>query len=389
MQIEQRASARVARAAVFMIFVINGAMLANWVARIPAIRDNLALSEGQLGLVLLGLSVGTLFTLPLAGGLIARYGSRRMTSIGIVLNVLAVPPLALAPSPITLAGALFLFGMATSLTDMAMNAQGVAVESRVGRPLMSSFHAGFSVGNFTGAALGSVLVALGLEPLTHFLLVSTVMLVLALFVMRGLIDADDRMTAAGERPPVFVLPGRPLWGLGVVAFCAAIGEGAMADWSAVYLNDIVGTTEAIAAWGFASFSLLMTVGRLIGDNLSARFGAVRVVRLGGALAAFGLGLALLWPETVPALIGFGLVGFGLANGVPLAFGAAGRVPGVSPGVGLAGVATLGYTAFLAGPPVIGLLAEATSLRLALILIAVLAASLVVSGRFLDVRKKQS
>lgn len=176
--------------------------------------------------------------------------------------------------------------------------------------------------------------------------------------------------------PVFRLPARVLWPLGAIAFCSSIGEGAMADWSAVYLKSIVGSTDGMAALGYAAFSVTMTGGRLLGDNLTMRFGPANLVRAGGVAASVGLLLALLLPQVAPVLLGFAAVGAGLSIVVPLAFSAAGNVPSLPSGVGIAGVATIGYAGFLVGPPAIGLLAEATTLRVSMVLMLLLVGSLI-------------
>lgn len=372
---------RKARWAVVAMFFINGAMFANWVSRIPQIQHRLNLSEGELGLVLLGLAVGVLTALSLVGGLIFRYGSRRVTVVGAGALCVLLPLLAMMPHPIALWIMLFLFGCAMSTMDVAMNSQAVDVERVFARPLMSSFHASFSIGGFVGAAMGSVMATQGIEPQIHFLIASGVFVLLVLLTGSLLLPAPPR--DENDTPePVFQLPPRFLWPLGAIAFCAAIGEGAMADWSGVYLSNSVGTDAGTAAFGFAAFSLAMTAGRLLGDRLAARFSPVRIVRVGGLIAAAGLLLAILLPQVNPTLLGFAAVGGGLSIVIPLAFSAAGNMPNIPAGTGIAGVATIGYAGFLAGPPVIGLVAEVSSLRIALLLVMVLVGSLVLTANAL-------
>lgn len=367
-------SNRYARWAVLAIFFINGALLSNWVARIPDIQRKLSLSEGALGIVLLGLSVGVLTALTMAGGLVARFGSRAVTTVTTFLLCGALPLLALAPSPVLLWMALFIFGATLSTMDVAMNAQAVEVERRHDKPLMSSFHASFSIGAFFGAVIGSFLT--DLSPLNHFLFASVVGFVGALIAVRPLVDVDGEKQSGGS---VFRLPERSLWMLGAVAFAGAIGEGAMADWSTVYLTNVVQTDTSTAALGFASFSLMMTVGRAAGDWITAHINVPLLVRGGGILAAIGLFIAILLPDTIPVIIGFGLVGAGISITIPLAFSAVGKMPGIAPGAGIAGVATIGYAGFLAGPPILGLIAEFTSLRISLGLVAFVVATLVITG----------
>jgi len=377
----QTTSVKMARRAVLAMFFANGALLANWLARIPQIQASLTLSEGELGLALMGMAVGVLIALTMVGGLIGRFGSRTVTTASGVLLCLLLPFLALMPNAIALWVSLFLYGGVMSLMDVAMNAQGVDVERALGRSVMSSFHAAFSIGGFAGAAIGASMAFLGIGPALHFLIAAAGFLLLILLAASALLPGSP----AAEPDlggPVFRLPARVLWPLGAVAFCSSVGEGAMADWSAVYLKSIVGSTDGVAALGFAAFSITMTGGRLLGDNLAMRFGGANLVRAGGICAAGGLLLAILLPQAAPVLLGFAAVGAGLSIVVPLTFSTAGNVPGLPSGVGIAGVATIGYAGFLAGPPAIGLLAEATSLRVAMLLVLLLVGSLVFTSQAL-------
>lgn len=366
------------RLAVLSAFFINGALLATWVSRIPAIQSKLGLSEGALGLILLGLSAGVLAVLSLAGSLIARFGSSKVTMVGAIAMCFTLPLIALAQHPAALWVILFLFGGAMSAMDVAMNEQAVLVERNAGRPLMSSFHASFSVGGLAGALIGAGMASTdAVTPFLHFILVSVLFGGVVLLIYPHLLPFKRE---TGEKTAVFRLPERTLWGLGAIAFCAAIGEGAMADWSAVYLTQVFNASASFAALGFAAFSLTMTVGRLFGDSLSAVLNPVLIVRLGGLLAAMGLMTAVITPDIIFVLIGFAAVGIGLANVIPLSFSSAGNYPGIATGAGIAGVATIGYAGFLAGPPFIGLIAEKTSLPVALSLVALLVGTLVFTAK---------
>jgi MFS family permease len=371
----QTHSIQAARWAVLAMFFANGALLANWLSRIPQIQANLGMSEGDLGLALMGAAVGVLTALSIAGGLIARFGSRTVTAAGGVALCLLLPFLALMPNAVALWICLFLFGAAMSTMDVSMNSQGVDVERALGRSVMSSFHAAFSIGGFVGAAIGAAMAYFGIGPALHFVMAGVGFLLLILLTAPRLLPIPPN-TEPDVGGPVFRLPARALWPLGAVAFCSSIGEGAMADWSAVYLKSFVGTTDSVAAFGFAAFSITMTGGRLLGDNLSMRFGPAKLVRAGGVAASLGLLLAILLPQTIPVLLGFAAVGAGLSIVVPLAFSAAGNVPNLPAGVGIAGVATIGYAGFLAGPPAIGLVAEATSLQMSMVLVLLLVGSLI-------------
>jgi len=357
-----------ARAGVTGVFLLNGAGAGNWIARIPAVRDNLHLDTRTLGFALLGLAVGSLLGLPLSGALLARFGSRRMTTVaGLAFCASLVLP-ALAVDAATLALALAVLGAATGILDVSMNAAGAAVERRGRASIMSSFHAGFSFGGLIGAALGGIAAGRGLAPLSHLGLVALVGLALMTLATRPLLLPD-----AGERSvgSAFALPTRGLALLGLLTCGAMLGEGAMADWSGIYLRDARAADPATAAYGYAAFSLCMAIGRLGGDWLVGRFGTVLAVRAGGLVAAAGLATALLGPGIGTALAGFAGVGLGLSIVVPLLFSAAARSHELSSGAALAAVSTLGYLGFLAGPPLLGVVAHGTTIGGALWLIVAL------------------
>ncbi len=364
--------------AVLLAFFTNGALMATWVSRIPAIQSKFGLGDGALGLVLLGLSAGMLTALFLAGGLIARFGSPRITLVGAMISCLALPFLVIASQPTMLFAVLFVFGGGLSAMDVAMNEQAVLVERDAERPLMSSFHAGYSIGGFAGSLAGAGMAALtGLSTLSHFVIAAAIFCGAIILSFPHLLPTER---GTRKKEAVFRLPERSLWILGAIAFCSAIGEGTMADWSAVYLTQVLNTDAALAALGFAAFSLTMTIGRIFGYFLSREWKPALIVRAGGFIAALGIIAAVLTKNPIIAIAGFAAVGVGLANIIPLLFGAAGNFPGISTGAGIAGVATIGYAGFLVGPPLIGFVAEETSLRVALFLAALLIGTLIFSAK---------
>lgn len=359
-----------ARMAVALLFFMNGALFASWVARIPAIQTRLGLSHAMLGFALLGLALGALVAMPLAGWAATRHGSRLVNCIAAVAYCATLPWLALAPNAVLFAFALFCFGAFHGAFDVAMNAQAVAVENRYRRPIMSSFHALWSLGGLTGAALGGLVAAAHISPFLHFTGASLGIGGLTLlFSLPRLLEAGEPRTRradhSGKRRTGFAWPPRTLVALGSVAFCIMLGEGAMADWSAIYLRDVTGAGEGLAAAGYATFSVAMAGGRFFGDSLAARWGAVAVVRAGSAVATVGLALALLLGQSAAALVGFATVGAGFATIVPLVLSTAGRTSGMDSGPALAHATTLGYMGFLIGPPLIGFIAQGTDLRIAL------------------------
>jgi predicted MFS family arabinose efflux permease len=290
----------------------------------------------------------------------------------LLLLTLALP--AVAPSLLSLVPAIAVLGAANGALDVSMNSQAVAVEKGYGRPIMTSFHAAFSFGGLAGASIGGAVASAGIAPLPHLATIGALGATAAAVAYGALLPASA--DAADEGAPAFARPTRALLGLGVISFCVLLGEGAMSDWSAVYLNGTLGTGPGFAAAGYAAFSLAMAFGRLFGDGLAERMGPVRLVRACGALAATGLGVALFVGQPVFALVGFACAGAGFSVVFPAALSAAGRTEGMAAGPALAAVSTAGYTGFLVGPPTIGFVAELIGLGGALFVVVGLSAAVV-------------
>jgi Major Facilitator Superfamily len=365
-----------ARAGVAAVFFLNGFGWGSWVPRIAEIQAKLGASDGQLGLALFMAAVGALIAMPLAGAAAHRHGSRVATAVTVAAYGLSLPGLALAPSLIGLGVALLAAGAASGALDVSMNAQGVAVEKRYWAPIMSSLHGMFSLGAMVGAGVTGLIAALGVPLLPHFAGVAGLIVVIGAIACRPMLGAADEAGAEGPgfaRPPLGVLlPG-------IVALAALLSEGAMADWSAVYLSASLGAGTTMAAAAFAAFSLAMAAGRFTGDRLVATLGGDAVVRAGGALAAFGLGLTLVIGHPVVAVAGFGLVGAGLSCVFPVVLSSAARTPDLPPSAAIAAVCTVGYFGFLIGPPGIGGLAELIGLPGALGLVVLLCALIAALG----------
>ena len=362
-------SPRAARFAVATAFLVNGSVFANWVPLIPTVQTKLGLSNGTLGAALLGAALGALVTMPLAGWVSTRVGSRLVTVVAGLVFCSSLPLLVLAPSLPLLFLALVVFGAGNGAMDVAMNAQGVAVERRYGRPIMSSFHGLWSLGGFAGALISGALARLQVAPLPHALVAAPVLAIVLLVSARYLLPADtDDSRQEKEHGPAFARLPRALIGLGIVGFCSLVAEGSIGDWSAIFLRRFLGADAALGAAGYAAFAATMTVGRLTGDRVTARLGPVITVRIGGILLAVGLGTVLVVGQPIAALVGFGLVGFGLANIVPILFSAAGRSPHMAPGPAIAAISTASYLGFLAGPPAIGFTADHITLRGALLIV---------------------
>ncbi|MCW2703000.1 MAG: putative transporter [Blastococcus sp.] len=365
-----------------VVFAANGAMFGNWAVRIPAVKADLHLSDASLGAALLVPAVGALIAMPLAGALSARFGSRPVTA-GAAVGLFLLPCLlGLAPSLPWLLPALLLFGVGYGGLDVAMNAQAVTVERAGQRPVMSSFHAAFSAGALVGSLTGALAAAADV-PLALHLGVTGLVLLAASLPLTPAMLTEQR--SAGERGPLFAWPHGRLLPLAVIAAVVLLAEGAVADWSAVYLRQEMDAGEGTAGLAFTAFSLTMVAGRLVGDRLVAAWGRVRAVRV-SALVALAGGLVVVLVPSVPAVVlGFAGLGLGLACVVPLVFSAAaGDDP--EPGPALAAVSTPGYVGFLLGPPVIGGLAELVGLGAALALLPVLLAGVaVLAGRTAPVR----
>ena len=358
-------SVRRARWGIAGVFFVNGATVGSWAPHIPLVKAGLELSPSSLGIALLAMAVGAVVAMPLAGLAIGHWGSARVTRLAGLLFCPSLVLPVMAPSYPLLIVALAVFGALNGAMDVAMNAHGVAVERKYGRPVMSSYHGMWSLGGLTGAGIGALMLA-GFPAGVHALTMATVLTLGAIASLSRLLpDTLDKGSAA----TTLALPQRSTMALGGLAFLALLAEGAILDWGAVYMNVELGTDPARAAIGFAVFSGAMAIGRFAGDALRQRFGAIPMVRVSAALASGGLAIGLLIGTPTSAVIGFACTGFGLANMVPILFGAAGRVPGQTAATGIAAVATMGYAGFLAGPPLLGFVAEATTVAAALGLVA--------------------
>jgi MFS family permease len=357
-----------ARAAVTAVFFLNGIVFVSWYSRLPDIQEELDIGNGELGLALLGAPVGLLLAMPLAGAAAATVGSRPLVlAAPLWLSAVVLP--ALAVDVATLALATFVVGAMNGVLDISMNIQGLAVERAGSKRIFNSLHAAFSFGALGGALAGGAAAAAGLEPLTHLAIIAAVGAIASAIASRGLLPAGAEPRSEGPR---LARPSRRLAALGAVAFCTLLAEGAVFDWSGIYLKREVDASAALVPAGLAAFNLSMAFGRLGADRVSERFGSASVGRAGGLLAAVGLGGALALGTPVGAIAGFAVMGLGVAALFPLALRAAGYDAEVA-GPAVAAVSGLGYVGFLIGPPTIGLLAEAIGLTAALGLVCVLLA----------------
>ena len=363
---------RGARVALTFVFLADGVMVGSWASRIPAVKDGLGLTTSQLGVALFAMSLGALVSMPLAGWLDERVGSARIALVALLGGGSSLWLAGVAGSLGALVGALALFGAGFGAVNVAGNAQGIALERAYGRSILSSFHAAFSAGGLIGAAAGGLAAARGVEPPAHFAAVAVTLALVAFGAGRLLPRAD-----VGCETFALVRPPRALLLLGCAAFFTLLAEGAAADWSAVYLRGSLGSTAAFAALGYTAFSLAMVASRLAGDRLDETIGPAALAGGGGVVSATGLAVALAIGTTPAALVGFAAMGAGLGVMVPVIFRTAGTTPGVTPGIGIAAVSTIGFLGFLAGPPAIGIAADVIGLRAALAVVVV--ASVLAAG----------
>jgi MFS family permease len=359
-------SKQVARISTTAVFFLTGAVVAAWSTRIPAIQERLHLTPAALSVAILGLECGAVIGLPLGGALTTRVGSRWSLRAGLAIYPTALLGLAAAPSLAVLAVALAVMAAANSVVDVAMNAQGVELERRYGRPILSSMHAGHSAGLFAGGLAGTAAAAAAVTPLTHFAVTAVLGVIAGLTATRWLVDEP-----VNRDRPVLARPNRPLMLLGVVAFCGFLLDGAAYNWSAVHLRTAYQASPALAAAAFTAFTLALALGRLASDRVTARLGRARVVQLAGLISAAGIALAITAPTAAVSLAGWALFGLGLAAVAPTVLGATRSVANTPAPVAIAAVTTVGYLGSFAGPPLIGVLAQLTTVSAALwLLVAV-------------------
>nr|WP_307844438.1 MFS transporter [Actinotalea solisilvae] len=385
---------RRARAAVSAVFFVNAVLYANLVPRLPEVKEQLGLSNAQLGTAIAAMPLGALLAGLLAPALIQRLGSARVAAFGLVGSAVAVAVVPLAPGWGALAAVLLLAGALDAVIDVAQNAHGFRVQRAYRRSIVNAFHGLWSVGAVVGGLLGSAAAGLGVPLPVHLaasgVLFSVVAVVAYRSMLRGPEDAerepvpesDGAAGRRGARPRLARAALLPLAALGVLAACGALVEDAGSSWGALYLRGEVGADAATAGLAFVSLSVAMTVGRLLGDRVVDRWGQRRVALVGGAGIAAGMGLALAVPSVATTLVGFALAGLGVATLVPAVMHAADELPGLPHGVGLTVVSWLLRVGFLASPALVGVVADATSLRVALLGVVLAGVGVLATGRVL-------
>lgn len=353
------------RAAVSLMFLANGFVVGSWAPKIPEFANRLSLDESTLGLMIMCFGIGSLCTMPLVGALISKNGSHRVMRLIAAMTVPCLMLVTIAPSIWTAAASLFLIGALIGGMDVAMNANAVEVEKRQGRAIMSSCHGFWSLGGVAGAGLGGVLIAL-YGVYAHAIVASIITgIAIAIAWPRVLADPPHKETsepgtagAASPRPSL-LSAGAAVWITGIICLIMMTPEGAILDWGALYLRQELGSDPALSGLAFGAFSAAMALMRFLGDLVRDRFGAVRTFRVSSVLAMVGLTMAGLAGSPELAIIGFAIAGLGFANTVPIAFSAAGNLPGLPQGLAISVVTFMGYSGILFAPSVIGFIAEHT------------------------------
>jgi MFS family permease len=361
------------RIAIAVFFFIAGLSFASWASRIPDIKRHLALSDGKLGLILFAMPIGTMLSLPFTGWVINKLGSRRVLIASALFYPTTLLMIGLVQAPWQLALALFCFGTFGNYSNISVNTQAIAVEEMYGKTIMASFHGIWSLAGFSGAAFGTLFIALGLSPFFHFLIIFFLAASVAIYFSQYTIR--DKKGAA--QTSFFTKPDRFILIYGLIAFGCMVCEGTMFDWSGVYFQKIVHAPVHLVTLGYLLFMGMMASGRFVSDKITQRIGIQKVLIASGISITSGLLIAVIFPYIITAGIGFMFVGLGVSSVVPLVYSAAGKSKTMSPGTALAAISSIGFIGFLMGPPLIGTIAEYSSLRWSFTIIALLGFSITI------------
>jgi len=375
---------RNSRFAVSMIFAINGALFGTWASRIPAISNIHDLSPASLGLLIFLMGLSAVVAFSIFGRAADRYGAAFVTKLASSIFLpLTLIFIAYANSIWMLIAAIIFFGGIHGGIDVAMNAWAAEVERKHERPLMSSFHAMWSLGSAIGAGSGVLLATYSLGVKTHFTISSIVIFLAALSILTIPFQSEKRQR--DKNVPFISIPKGPLLTVAFITFFASLGEGAIADWSAIFLISVLSINDGSAALGFTVFSICMFAMRLMGDRISFKFGPSKTARYSGLVALIGSIILLTFESFFPLIIGFGLIGLGIAVIIPLAFSRAGNDKNISQGVAIASIATLGYGGMLIGPLFIGFIAQATSIKTSFLIFPILAFLIFALSKHLSIK----
>ncbi len=367
------------RLAVSLFYFGQGIGFSSWASRIPDIKESLHLSDALFGSILFALPLGQLFTMPISGRLVTKYGSQKILTIVAPSYVFALCLLGISSSAWHLVFGLFIFGVIGNMCNISVNTQGIEAEKLFEKPIMSTFHGVWSLAGFTGALIGLAMINLNFSPIIHYEIVTVLICINVSLNYKYLVPGKS---VAGSSGSFFVKPEKTLFQLGLIGFCSMSAEGAMFDWSGIYFKDIVDAPASLVVLGYASFMIMMALGRFAGDKIISKIGRKRTVQYSGLTVFTGMSISVLFPQLVPATLGFMLVGLGVSCIVPTVYSAAGKNKKVSPSMALAMVASVSYFGFLMGPPLIGYISEMLNLQYSYaiigcfgLLVAVLAAKI--------------
>ena len=355
---------RAHRIAVSTFFFVNGFMFANWASRNPALLDLFEIDKKTFGVYLLTMASGAIIAMPFTGWLTSKTGTYRVVQVAGVLACVLVSMIPIWQIPAMIGLNFFCLGLINGSMDVSMNGQAVYVERMYKRTIMSSFHAVFSIGMALGAGAGVLFSNYEIPLQTHLMIIGGLCLIAVLIASRFLIIDKPDVSEKTEKEPHFRLPTRAILPLAIIAFCGMTGEGSLMDWSAVFMTDAIGQTEAMGAAAFLTFGASMTIGRLFGDRLTDFFGKKKLMIFNSLVAIVGLSISIGFATVWATFLGFFLVGLGLSTIVPIVYSASGNMDGISPSAGIAMATTIGYAGFFVGPPVIGFLGDNYGLRVA-------------------------
>lgn len=354
--------------AVAMVFTAMGVLFGSWATLIPFVKQKYALDDAQLGLLLLCMPLGAAGMNPFTTILINRYGMRTMTLAGLIfMSIVYAMPVSMSYLPLV-AFSLFLVGLSISVTNVSMNTCVTSLEHQYNINIMSTCHGMFSAGLMLGSILASFTQGMKISPAYHMWILAFSFISLAFFIRPTVIGIHEEKIEQNEGAK-FVFPKGALLLMILISLCTNITEGTMADWTAVYMRDVVQTPDYFIGWGLAGYSFCMSLGRFAGDALIPRYGGNAVLRIGGIIAICGIILSIALPYTITAILGFAMVGAGVSCGAPILYGSSARVPGMAKGAGLATMNTFSMAGFLAGPVLIGFVSESISLPFAFGVIA--------------------
>lgn len=362
-------SNRQIRIAVSVFFFSQGLCFSSWASRIPDIKASLGLNNAALGSILFALPAGQLTAMPFSGKLVTHFGSKKVLRVCLLIYAVGLTNMGLATQPWQLALALYVFGICGNMCNISVNTQAILTEQLYGRSIMTSFHGAWSSAGVAGAGIGLLMMGWHVTPYVHFWIIAGLVFVAVAFSQRYL--QPHRSVAKQEKKKFFSKPNSVLVQLGVIAFCCMATEGAMFEWSGVYFQEILLAPKSLIIVGFFSFMTMMATGRFLGDKLIARYGKRKLLIASGILISVGLFTSVLFPYIITVSLGFLIVGLGVSSVVPIIYSSAGKVPNVPPGIALASVSSISFFGFLIGPPVIGYIAEISSLRYSFAVIGLL------------------